>query len=944
VGHEIVYCSECQVRISGADFEKGRAFRIRDQCLCADCAKAALDALPPEEREKVLARRATPASGTRLPAVGAPVRPGSTSRMPRAAPSRPVRKVEPVEEPPEEEAGEPPSPKRKIALLGGAGGVLLLVIVLVVALSGKKRGPSDDGRKPGPGEPADALRKARDFCNANPTDFDGQVGAWQEAVRQAQGTPRFEEARKELAALTGRQKDVLENQGLAFENQLKGPLDLEEFKTALDICEQSAPLFRARAWIERVGLRIKEIRERPAALFPMIREKAALAKGNGDTQELTRLRERVARWGVGTFLAEFDASFAMAPAPAPDPNPAPPAPAPAPAPEPPPAPAPPPAPPLPPAVAAYRARWEKAMRLAALRDFTAAASEVANASRQIDDADLRQEAAADLEAANLLDAVFAETLKLLAKTPPGGKLALSFLDGAGRPRRFEGAAVQARPWRIVLRNAEEETVAVEFGEITGASLAEVFAARPDRKPEKDAGAAALLCLLDGDAEAARKHVPDPGPAAPAKYWDLGGKIAEERQKADPAAAGKEAEARKIFYEAAGDWPVAGKTYEAVQKLTGLLNEFAETAFVRRNRPSIAGRAEAGKEYYFLTQDLVPSGTFKPGKSPKGMEAIIAADDVSGPAGKTNFVDVVFSAFPGQEYRCWVLMGGCCKENFFFFLQATDMTMPDPRNPRQSVQVEPDGNYAQPVKISVANLKPSHQAHGGKKEPTRFEWVPIPLPKYASPGAKVVRLLAESKGSAIARALVSSVRKEAPKEADLGELEKARADELAGSTRGKPPAGKILRECWKGIGGGGVNDLRGHLQKKPSETSLLEVFEGPSSTGNDYGSRVRGYVHPPKTGKYVFWISSDDQSELWLSTDEDPANRQKIAWAQEWTGPREWTKFKEQQSEPVRLEAGRRYYIEALQKQGGGGDHLSVGWQLPDGTQERPIPGSRLSDK
>jgi hypothetical protein len=43
-----------------------------------------------------------------------------------------------------------------------------------------------------------------------------------------------------------------------------------------------------------------------------------------------------------------------------------------------------------------------------------------------------------------------------------------------------------------------------------------------------------------------------------------------------------------------------------------------------------------------------------------------------------------------------------------------------------------------------------------------------------------------------------------------------------------------------------------------------------------------------------------------------------------------------------LEAGKRYAIEALHKEGGGNDNLAVGWQLPDGTQERPIPGNRLA--
>ncbi|TAK34897.1 MAG: PKD domain-containing protein, partial [Saprospiraceae bacterium] len=40
-------------------------------------------------------------------------------------------------------------------------------------------------------------------------------------------------------------------------------------------------------------------------------------------------------------------------------------------------------------------------------------------------------------------------------------------------------------------------------------------------------------------------------------------------------------------------------------------------------------------------------------------------------------------------------------------------------------------------------------------------------------------------------------------------------------------------------------------------------------------------------------------------------------------------------------AGQLYYIEALQKEGTGGDNLAVGWQLPNGAQERPIPGIRL---
>ena len=62
----------------------------------------------------------------------------------------------------------------------------------------------------------------------------------------------------------------------------------------------------------------------------------------------------------------------------------------------------------------------------------------------------------------------------------------------------------------------------------------------------------------------------------------------------------------------------------------------------------------------------------------------------------------------------------------------------------------------------------------------------------------------------------------------------------------------------------------------------------------------------------------------------------------WTSPRQWTKYTTQQSVPINLVAGQQYYIEALYKEDEGGDNMAVGWQLPDGTMERPIPGNRLS--
>ncbi|HEY0742329.1 MAG TPA: PA14 domain-containing protein [Chryseosolibacter sp.] len=152
-------------------------------------------------------------------------------------------------------------------------------------------------------------------------------------------------------------------------------------------------------------------------------------------------------------------------------------------------------------------------------------------------------------------------------------------------------------------------------------------------------------------------------------------------------------------------------------------------------------------------------------------------------------------------------------------------------------------------------------------------------------------------------------------------------------------GSIEREVWNNVPGLEVSAIP--TNTAPSSTSTLTVFEAPLNTGSNYGARVRGFICPPATGNYTFWIASDDKSELWLSTTDNPAQKVKIASVTGYTSSRQWTKYSSQKSGLIALEQGKRYYIEALHKEATGGDHLAVGWQLPDGNFERPIPGSRL---
>lgn len=153
-------------------------------------------------------------------------------------------------------------------------------------------------------------------------------------------------------------------------------------------------------------------------------------------------------------------------------------------------------------------------------------------------------------------------------------------------------------------------------------------------------------------------------------------------------------------------------------------------------------------------------------------------------------------------------------------------------------------------------------------------------------------------------------------------------------------GSILREMWTQVTGYDVRQIP--VNTTAASTRHLTSFEGPSNVANQYGDRIRGYVCPPASGNYTFWIASDDNGALYLSSTDQPDNKQRIAWVNGTTQPREWTKYASQQSAPIYLEAGKKYYIESLHKEANGDDHIAVGWQLPDGTLERPIAGQHLS--
>jgi uncharacterized delta-60 repeat protein len=167
-------------------------------------------------------------------------------------------------------------------------------------------------------------------------------------------------------------------------------------------------------------------------------------------------------------------------------------------------------------------------------------------------------------------------------------------------------------------------------------------------------------------------------------------------------------------------------------------------------------------------------------------------------------------------------------------------------------------------------------------------------------------------------------------------------------------GGLKRELYLNVPGLSVAELTNHARfpDNPDVVDLVASFETPTQQGDFYGERLTGYIHPPLTGMYVFYLASDDQGILFLSPDEDPANKQPIAWESEWNMPRHWANPQPPDpaptsiSPPIALEVGRRYYVEALHKEGGGGDNFGVAWQIPGGTVPEvgnpPIGGEFLA--
>jgi len=153
-------------------------------------------------------------------------------------------------------------------------------------------------------------------------------------------------------------------------------------------------------------------------------------------------------------------------------------------------------------------------------------------------------------------------------------------------------------------------------------------------------------------------------------------------------------------------------------------------------------------------------------------------------------------------------------------------------------------------------------------------------------------------------------------------------------------GTVVIDMWEDVAGSTLNNLLDApaYPDNPTWSDVLTEFSTADSIGDNYGARIHGWLYVPLTGDYTFWLSSADEGELWLSTDDEPENVQLLAAERVWG----WYDAFSIKSDPIPLIGGNRYYIMAIWKEGADWDHCQAAWQGPGIPEQEIIQGSFLS--
>jgi hypothetical protein len=318
MGQEIFYCAVCQKQVRSADFENGQAFKLENKHYCLTCGPEMLRSLPKARVKEILKDITTPARHTLAPEPAPAVRRPSTTRRVREV-RRPGGWIvgvaialtllggvglwigmgsRPGAVPPQSEPG--PGTKVPSAPSVPVGPKEGLPPKAVPSLQEAKPLPSTKDQTA-----VEALRKAREWAAGNPSDFDGAIRKFQDAVFLATGTPSSGEASKELDLYRLKQREFFAAELLKLEPEVKAACAEERFMKAFDILGLARDRHPSAEWHLLVGKRSREINDAAFQLLDRIKEEALEARKRGDGAKVKNLRSRVASWGIAQFIREF---------------------------------------------------------------------------------------------------------------------------------------------------------------------------------------------------------------------------------------------------------------------------------------------------------------------------------------------------------------------------------------------------------------------------------------------------------------------------------------------------------------------------------------------------------------------------------------------------------------------------------------------------------------
>ena len=282
MGQAIVYCARCLQRLTGGDFEKGKARRLGARVACSDCYPHVLAGLDPEERARLEAAAPATASTRRIPVRPAP----STTSL--RAPTSTFRNPWPM-----------------ILVLGAvavaAAGALLVPrssapppVPPPPAVRGPSAPPAED---PAYRTAREALAAAEALRRSRPDDLDAHVAAFEDALRKADRTPTFPDALKAYEAAVAARKQRQAREADALAKQVEEAAARGDFRAARELCARAAERPGQAALAGRLQEGLRPRAERWAV------DAAQQTRKGGDA---AALRGAVESWGWPDLVDLFD--------------------------------------------------------------------------------------------------------------------------------------------------------------------------------------------------------------------------------------------------------------------------------------------------------------------------------------------------------------------------------------------------------------------------------------------------------------------------------------------------------------------------------------------------------------------------------------------------------------------------------------------------------------